>query len=1012
MPVVFGQNANNQAFMAMPWQNRNRGQNYPNYPNVYQMPDPQLPPPIPPAGPHESIRLSPFGHESVPVPASVAGDSTAQAQPDIESQTPGWHQQNSLDMAILMGNLHSLTSGLQQVMEENKRLSLQIQSILNDKIQDKKETHDTPLEQGQKRSAEELKTAATPMGSTARPLFLSPKVPEQGPGTQEAESSRRPEAQKRAEWTRARRDDDSDDDLRDIDKKDVALPTKYKGDPVNWRHWYTKFFTFLNRRDSRWGKILEAIKSNSQKPYEQDDEDEIFDKVNIIPERLRLKFKAQLYEYLETYTDGLTHSMVTSGGTGGSLEVFRQLCDEGFSGRERHLRKEYRKITHPKQATFETLKKAILDWEQELAQYQAASGKELGEKEKTLCLEDLCPDILQQHLDGKDGLETYGQIKAAIFDYLVNRTRWASSGRAKLNWLGLPEDDPSAEPEQEENFNQQLDSIDWTQPAEKISGEINALVRNKLERKGKGKGFKQQRGGKDQGGPQSPAAAADVEMRKASKTCYECDQAGHIAADCPVRKARVAAGGPERLPRKDKGLGKGGKNQQWPTKQQWGGFYPGPTQTQWNQWFPAPPKNGASAVQPGVSVDTPSVLQSLFQGPRQMSSIVPVGKKPQSVNSFATANPFQALAVTTEPEEDSKKSDMPIIADLQDFIKPARKQRGKEKVKFAQPQCCGGQCGGSHEAGLLENAEADAAQEQRSLQGLAMEEQAKAERNKRRHRKFLEDSQKTMDELAKLDDISVTEDPIWIEKQGVQAEFKESGGIASPTDEPAKGETPQHMQLSEYLNFANHKFDMPKDVEDDTRKKAALSMFNKVLRTGNLMPVTQKQEVMTKAGKFEVMSCIVDSGATVPVMGPETGEAYELLESAASKEGVLYELANNDTLPNLGEKKMAVLTVEGTLRGYGSQCAHVGKALQAVRSLVSSRHAVCFGLGDGTEHVIINKETGEVNKMRDDGINYLQDLLIIPPDKVDEVAKELDEFHRQQHGHADGDGQGFGRPGP
>ena len=186
-------------------------------------------------------------------------------------------------------------------------------------------------------------------------------------------------------------------------------------------------------------------------------------------------------------------------------------------------------------------------------------------------------------------------------------------------------------------------------------------------------------------------------------------------------------------------------------------------------------------------------------------------------------------------------------------------------------------------------------------------------------------------------------------------------------------------------------------------------MLNKVVQSGNLMPVVQQKELDTAAGKFEVMSCIVDSGATVPVMNPATGKAYELMESEASREGVLYELANNDTLPNLGEKRMAVLTAEGTLRGYGSQCADVGenKPLQAVRSLVKSKHAVCFGLGDGDEHVIFNKQTGEINMMRDDGINYLQDLLIVPPDKVDEVAAGL----LQLQGQAE-DGQGFGRPGP
>ena len=77
-----------------------------------------------------------------------------------------------------------------------------------------------------------------------------------------------------------------------------------------------------------------------------------------------------------------------------------------------------------------------------------------------------------------------------------------------------------------------------------------------------------------------------------------------------------------------------------------------------------------------------------------------------------------------------------------------------------------------------------------------------------------------------------------------------------------------------------------------------------------------------------------------------------------------------------------------------------------------SNHAVCFGLGDGSDHLIINKVTGEINRMRDDGINYLQDLLIIPPDQVDKVAGELMMMMQQGAENGAENGQSFGRPGP
>ena len=39
--------------------------------------------------------------------------------------------------------------------------------------------------------------------------------------------------------------------------------------------------------------------------------------------------------------------------------------------------------------------------------------------------------------------------------------------------------------------------------------------------------------------------------------------------------------------------------------------------------------------------------------------------------------------------------------------------------------------------------------------------------------------------------------------------------------------------------------------------------------------------------------------------------------------------------------------------------------------------------------MIINKTTGETNHMRDDAVNYLQDLFIAPPEDIERVAAEL-----------------------
>ena len=75
-----------------------------------------------------------------------------------------------------------------------------------------------------------------------------------------------------------------------------------------------------------------------------------------------------------------------------------------------------------------------------------------------------------------------------------------------------------------------------------------------------------------------------------------------------------------------------------------------------------------------------------------------------------------------------------------------------------------------------------------------------------------------------------------------------------------------------------------------------------------------KSKLDTKNCQFEFLSLIMDSGATIRVCSPEDGAAYKVTESEASRRGVEYEIANGDTLPNLGEKKMTVITQEGTLR--------------------------------------------------------------------------------------------------
>ena len=76
-------------------------------------------------------------------------------------------------------------------------------------------------------------------------------------------------------------------------------------------------------------------------------------------------------------------------------------------------------------------------------------------------------------------------------------------------------------------------------------------------------------------------------------------------------------------------------------------------------------------MQPGGGAEAPvtGVLQALFNGPAQMSSIVPKGvnsmvpkgANPKPAKSFANENPFQALAEEYDEKDKAvKQSEKPI----------------------------------------------------------------------------------------------------------------------------------------------------------------------------------------------------------------------------------------------------------------------------------------------------------------------------------------------------------------
>ena len=206
----------------------------------------------------------------------------------------------------------------------------------------------------------------------------------------------------------------------------------------------------------------------------------------------------------------------------------------------------------------------------------------------------------------------------------------------------------------------------------------------------------------------------------------------------------------------------------------------------------------------------------------------------------------------------------------------------------------------------------------------------------------------------------------------------------------------QHPAVDELLNFT-------RGTHGDVIEKPALKVLRQNQPAERLSPLAGGEQPRAPNG-WEVLSAVVDSGATITAIHPKSAKAYKVHESEASRKGVTYETAASEDLVNLGEKLYAVLTAEGTLRGFHSQVAEVSSPLASVRQLLGSKHCVLFGLGENEEeHLIINKITGEVNRMRDDGVNYLHDMLVVPQDMVNEVQDRINSGASPFHG------PGYGR---
>ena len=96
------------------------------------------------------------------------------------------------------------------------------------------------------------------------------------------------------------------------------------------------------------------------------------------------------------------------------------------------------------------------------------------------------------------------------------------------------------------------------------------------------------------------------------------------------------------------------------------------------------------------------------------------------------------------------------------------------------------------------------------------------------------------------------------------------------------------------------------------------------------------------ATEWVKIESVVDSGAAESVQPVNMVPWVPMMPSEGSKRGQTYTSAGGERLPNLGEKKLEVVTDEGYPATARFQCADVTRALSAVSQMCDQGNRVIF----------------------------------------------------------------------
>ena len=138
------------------------------------------------------------------------------------------------------------------------------------------------------------------------------------------------------------------------------------------------------------------------------------------------------------------------------------------------------------------------------------------------------------------------------------------------------------------------------------------------------------------------------------------------------------------------------------------------------------------------------------------------------------------------------------------------------------------------------------------------------------------------------------------------------------------------------------------EIEEKQMDKVNIGPYRQIIPNWNLHPcyvcVAIEPEGYNSVmdGEWQEVELAVDSGATETVIDTNTLTHVKAVEGPAFKRCVKYEVTNDESIPNLGNKSFKGFTEEGTLKNINAQVYEVNKPLLSVSKVVAVGNKVIF----------------------------------------------------------------------